>query len=341
MEPFNQEQRAEPSSDAGFSLNRELWQTLIEKSWLIACIMAAAIAVGVWMCAHSPVVYQSKAVIELDFGEKKVLQIEDVERREKGGVDILNTIANNVRSSGILKRVVVAQKLTTHPYFSGGSNAPTEEQVVSALSGAVDSRLRRMTRLIDVTVEVSDGALAQLLAQAVIDEYVKQTKEDRAGVGTNAGQFLVVEEGRIKEGLLKAERAVQQYLQTNSSSLIQSQNIVTEEFKALSERRTAATDERRDVERDYEMTRRLGAKVNELLTLQSISRAPEVVALKEKLQAQEAIVANQQLRYKDKHPAMLQARSEKTKEGENVASILVHYPLDDATHDDLLEMPNV
>ena len=310
MEPFNQEQRAEPSSDAGFSLNRELWQTVIEKSWLIACIMAAAIAAGVWMCAHSPVVYQSKAVIELDFGEKKVLQIEDVERREKGGVDILNTIANNVRSSGILKRVVVAQNLTKHPYFSAGSNAPSEEQVVSALSGAVDSRLRRMTRLIDVTVETSDGALAQILAQSVIDEYVKQTKEDRAGVGTNAGQFLVIEERRIKEGLLKAERTVEQYLQTNSSSLIQSQNIVTEEFKALSERRTAATDERRDVERDYEMTRRLGAKVNELLTLLSISRAPEVVALKEKLQAQEAILANHQLRYKEKHPALLQARSE-------------------------------
>lgn len=310
MEPVTLSQGGESSSDHGLPLNRELWQAFVEKAWLIACIMVTAAALGVWVGVRSPVVYQSRAVIELDFGEKKVLAIEDVERRDKGGVDLLNTIANNVRSSGIMKRVVVAHNLTGHRYFTAGTNTPTEQEVISQVSGAVDARLRRMTRLIDVTVELGDRVLSQTLAQAVVDEYIKQINEDRAGIGTNTSQFLMGEEIRIKAGLLKAEVAVQEYLKTNSSSLIQGQNIVTEEFKSLSERRSAATDERRDMERDFEMTRRVGGKVSELLILASISRAPEVAALKEKLQVQEATLANHQLRYREKHPEMIKAKTE-------------------------------
>lgn len=310
MEPVTLSQGGESSSDHGLPLNRELWQAFVEKAWLIACIMVTAAALGVWVGVRSPVVYQSRAVIELDFGEKKVLAIEDVERRDKGGVDLLNTIANNVRSSGIVKRVVVAHNLTGHRYFTGGTNTLTEQEVVSQVSGAVDARLRRMTRLIDVTVELGDRVLSQTLAQAVVDEYIKQINEDRAGIGTNTSQFLMGEEIRIKAGLLKAEVAVQEYLKTNSSSLIQGQNIVTEEFKSLSERRSAATDERRDMERDFEMTRRVGGKVSELLILASISRAPEVAALKEKLQVQESTLANHQLRYREKHPEMIKAKTE-------------------------------
>ncbi len=310
MEPASQVPGVESSFDNGLPLNRELWQAFLEKAWLIACIMATAVALGIWVGVRSPAVYQSRAVIELDFGEKKVLAIEDVDKREKGGLDLLNTIANNLRSSGIIRRVVATRNLTSHRYFTGETNAPTEQQVVAHISSAVETRLRRMTRLIDVTVELGDPVLAQTIAQAVVEEYIKQSNEDRAGVGTNTSQFLMGEEKRIKEGLIKAERSVEQYLQTNSSSLKQGQDIMTEEFKTLSERRTAATDERRDMERDFEMTRRVGGKVSELMTLPSIARAPEVLALRDKLAAQESTVANQQLRYREKHPEMIKARSE-------------------------------
>ena len=48
----------------------------------------------------------------------------------------------------------------------------------------------------------------------------------------------------------------------------------------------------------------------QLLTLPSVSRAPEIIGLKEKLQMQEGNVSNLQLRYREKHPAMIQARNE-------------------------------
>jgi polysaccharide biosynthesis transport protein len=200
---------------------------------------------GYWWGERSPVVFQSKAVVSVDFGEQTVVKIDDVERRDKGGVDLLNTIANNIKSSTILRRVVSSKNLVQHPYFRQGGAVPTEASIVGFLSYAVDARLRRFTRLIDVTVEAGDPALAQLVAQSVVEEYIRQNVEDRSGLGTNAIQFLLAEEARIKERLAKADLAVQQYRQTNNISLKENEDILTTEFKSLAEKCTEAKDERR------------------------------------------------------------------------------------------------
>ena len=310
MEPTNQPQEGAVSLDAGTPINRDLWQAILEKAWLIASILVLAAALGVWTGIRSPVIYQSRAVLFFDFGEQKVVAIEEVDKREKGGVDLLNTLANNLKSSGILRRVVVAQKLTQHPYFTGGTNTLTEDQLVRAISGSVDARLRRFTRLIDVTVEIGDPAVAQLIAQSVVEEFIKQSGEDRMGVGQSAGQILLAEEGRVKDRLSKAELAVQTYVRTNNISLTSDANILSDEFKSLSSQCTEAKTERLLLEVDWESAQRLGEKVDQLLTLVSVSRAPEIVGLKEKLHMQEANVSNLQLRYKEKHPSMIQARNE-------------------------------
>lgn len=178
------------------------------------------------------------------------------------------------------------------------------------LSGSVDARLRRFTRLIDVTAEFGDPALAQLVAQAVIEEFIKQNNDERSGVGENAAQFLIDEEKRIKERLAKAERAVLEYRQTNNISLGGDNDILTSEFKALAEKCTEAKDERRLLELEAKLAVQVGDKLEELLKLPLVLRSPEVVALKEKVQAQETLLSNLLLRYKEKHPAMIQARNE-------------------------------
>jgi polysaccharide biosynthesis transport protein len=310
MEALNQSGGGAAGLSEESPWNRDLWQILLEKAWLIICIVVAAGAIGYYRAEKTPRVYQSRAVIFLDFGEQVVVKMDEVDKREKAGVDLLNTIANNIRSSSVLKRVVTAKNLTQHAYFKQWSGAPTEEMVVGMLSGSVDARLRRFTRLIDVTAEFGDPALAQLVAQAVIEEFIKQNNDERSGVGENAAQFLIDEEKRIKERLAKAERAVLEYRQTNNISLGGDNDILTSEFKALAEKCTEAKDERRLLELEAKLAVQVGDKLEELLKLPLVLRSPEVVALKEKVQAQETLLSNLLLRYKEKHPAMIQARNE-------------------------------
>ncbi|MFA6543663.1 MAG: polysaccharide biosynthesis tyrosine autokinase [Limisphaerales bacterium] len=311
MEPTNQTGTDGRPQDGESPINRDFVQALLEHAWLVVSILVVAAAVGYWIGAHTPVAYQSRAVLFMDFAEQKVLAIEEVDKRERGGsVDLLNTIANNVKSSTILKRVVTSRNLAKHPYFTRGTNTPTEQQVIGAINGAVDARLRRFTRLIDVSAEAGDPVVAQLLAQSVAEEYIKQSAEDRTGVGQNAGQFLMAEEGRVRERLNKAERALQEYRQTNNISLQENRDILTSEFKTLAQKCTEAKDERRLLELEWNLARQVGDKLEDLLKLPLVMRAPEVVTLKEKVQTQETLVNNLLLRYKEKHPAMIQARSE-------------------------------
>ena len=310
MESTHQHGGESVSRDGETPINRDLWQALVEKAWLVAAILIGSAALGVWVAQRSPLVYQSRAVVFFDFGEQKVVAIEEVAKSEKGGVDLLNTLANNIRSSAILRRAVAAQKLAEHPFFTGGTNTLTEDQVVRAIAGAVDARLRRFTRLIDITVELGDPKLAQLIAQSVVDEFIKQSGEDRMGVGQSAGQILIDEERRVKERLAKAELAVQAYVRTNSISLSQDANIISDEFKALSSQSTEAKTERLLLDVEWESAKRLSGDLDQLLTLASVSRAPEIANLRDKLQTQEANVSNLKLRYLEKHPAMIQARNE-------------------------------
>lgn len=300
------------STDGGVPINRDLWQTFIEKSWLVAAILIASAALGIWIGEHSPVVYQSRSVLWLDAGETRVINIEEVNssKEYRGSADLLNTVANNVKSSAILRRVVDSNNLTKHPYFTGGTNVLAEDQVVRILAGSIDARLRRMTRLIDVTAEAQDPAVAQLLAQSVVEEYIKQSSEDRTGVGQSAGKYLLEEEKRIKENLNKKQRAVQEYVRTNNVSLLQGAETVSDDFKSLSSQVLEAGNERALREREVAQVEAMGGKVTELLTLEVVARSPEVVALKDKLLTQESNVSNLELRYKDKHPAMVQARNE-------------------------------
>lgn len=297
-------------SQAGGVSVRDLWQAVLDKAWLVVCMMLAAAALGVWHGARSPVIYQSKAVLYFDSGEQNVIAIQDVEKREKAGIDLLNSFANNLKSSVILRRVVRENRLTNHVHFTQGTNLTSEEKITRQLAAAVDAKLRRFTRLIDVTVELGDAKLTQTIGQSVMDEFLKQSAEDRIGAGTNAGQALLASESAIKARLLKAEHAVAEYRRTNNISLEENSNILTADYKTLAEKLNEAKDEVRLLDLEWGMSQKVGTSIEELLKLPMIVRAPEVVALKEKLQNQEAALSNLQLRYKEKHPTMIQARNE-------------------------------
>ena len=169
MEPLGQPNGENLSSDAGSQMGRELWRGFLEKAWLIASIMAAAAAVGVWIGASTPAVYQSRAVVSVEFTDSTIVAIAEIEKKERGSTEILNTIASNIKSTAILRRVVVEKKLSKHPALTGGTNVLSEEQAVGMLRGGVDARLRRLTRLIDVTADLGDPKLTELVAQSVVE----------------------------------------------------------------------------------------------------------------------------------------------------------------------------
>ena len=64
----------------------------------------------------------------------------------------------------------------------GNHGAPklSVEELADALGDRVKARLRRLTRLIDVTAEDSDPKRAQIIAETVATEFLKQSYEQNA-----------------------------------------------------------------------------------------------------------------------------------------------------------------
>ena len=77
-------------------------------SWLIVLIVAAALA-GMWVSlGKQPPVYASRAVLQVEMEQAKVLNIEDVKENRVTGLDAVNTVIQTLSSNTVMLGVATA-----------------------------------------------------------------------------------------------------------------------------------------------------------------------------------------------------------------------------------------
>ena len=89
----------------------------------------------------------------------------------------------------------VAMALSLNEHFDSGwqksdGSKFTLDEVAKILGKRVGTRVRRLTRLIDVTAEDSDPKRAKMIAEAVATEFLKQSYEQNATLSRAANEFL-------------------------------------------------------------------------------------------------------------------------------------------------------
>ena len=154
----------------------------------------------------------------------------------------------------------------------------------------VNVKLRRGTRLIDVTVEDTDPKRAQQLAESMVKEFVNQSFEQKLGLSETASDYLRQESDRLKAKLQNAEQAVQKFREDhNAVSLEDKQNIIVEKLKELNLKVTEAKSERLKLEADVATIKQGKAKTpEELLMLPSVAALPVVATLRQELADKES-----------------------------------------------------
>ena len=154
----------------------------------------------------------------------------------------------------------------------------------------VNVKLRRGTRLIDITVDDMDPKQAQQLAESMVKEFVNQSFEQELGLSDTASDYLRQEADRLKAKLQNAEQAVQNFREEhNAVSLEDKQNIIVEKLKDLNLKVTEAKSERLRLEADVATIKQGKAKTaEELLMLPSVAALPVVAALRQELADRES-----------------------------------------------------
>ena len=291
---------------------RELLQVFLERLWLISSITLLAVVAGGTYAFRSPPIYQSKLVLEVEQDEKKVINIDEIAPENLRSTEMLNTVAQMVRNATVLRRVVRKNHLTADRFFwSDPAMAPSEDEVLRKFSDRVYAKLRRQTRLIDLSVEHANPEAAQRLVNSIAVEYAALKVEQRLGTSQVANRFLYDEADRLKTKLTQSEQAVQAYKEKNKTvSLEDRQNIDNEKLREFNQRYTQTKADRLQLEVASQEIDRIGKQPELLLNIQAVAGYPTVLSIKGKLLEAEGLIANLNQRYREKHPVMVEARNQ-------------------------------
>jgi polysaccharide biosynthesis transport protein len=285
------------------------WHTLVEKAWVILLTTAILLGVGYAYVRTAPVLYSATATIQAEQDQLNVLKMQMVQVQDLQAVDYLQTVAQSLSSRPLLERVADTNKLWTDPRFiAAGTNAPNHNQILNALDKMVKVKLRRGTRLIDISVTHRVPELTEMIANSIVGEYlnVRAEREDTS-IGL-VSKSLTKEAERLRKKLEESEHALQAYKEkTKASSLDDRENTVVAKLKELSTKATEAKSVRIRAETDYAQAVNLGTNIEALEKVPTVAKDQTVLALQLSLTKAEDDFAALCKRYKAKHPKYIQA----------------------------------
>ncbi|MDB6175432.1 MAG: Capsular exopolysaccharide family [Chthoniobacteraceae bacterium] len=292
---------------------RMLFDALRRGKMLIAFCTLTCASVGAYYAFSSPKIYSARAVIQVEQEEQKLMNIEGMKAEDLKALEIIKTFEQSITAPEVLLRVIRHEKLNADPDFLPEISPNASETLLQeTLAKHIDAKIRRGTRLIDITVEHRDPKMAQRIAEGVLKEFAGWNFEMEREAGQLANNFLVKEAERLKGRLAKSEQSLQTYKEENRGvSLEDKQSITLENLKSLNARVTLARAERIKLEADCsELTGTENRNPTAMQISGVISTTPAIVELKKTIAEREAHFATIEERYKAQHPKYIEARTE-------------------------------
>jgi capsular exopolysaccharide synthesis family protein len=289
---------------------RALAYVLWEKKCLIGAIVGLALLAGIVFLLRCERVYSATTTIEVEEEQRNLGRGDEHKMEGSAGEALLKTIEQNFDNPTLKLRLARNAELAGDPAFLPGlPRLASDARLQTAIGGKITASIRAGTRLIDVTAEDADPAIAQKLSRLAVEEFVGSTAEKRVEVSQQGQGLLRQEADRVKAELEKSERTLQRYKEQNQAvSLEEKQNLVTERLKEMNLKVTAARADRLKIETDRaQLTQLRNEPPERLLLLPSIASAEEVVDLQRQIGERSAEIATLSRRYKPEHPKYVEA----------------------------------
>ena len=314
--------RSEPDfeQEAASSVDlRQLYHVLLERIWAVLLVLILTAFLGGLYVVRSPKIYSATMTLQVD-EESKIVDFGKFKQEQQGTSEVLKTFEQTLVSRPILERVATTNQLAKNPAFltiyekrkglfdavTGNSDPQkelTQDNITETLATITESRLRRGTRLIDITVDHPNPTMAAQLANSIFKEYVQLSFEQYVSSGLSAGQFLVDEAQKLKTKLRASEQALQKYREdVKSISLDDKKDIIGQKLKELSAKATEANSARIRLESDLAQIKELGENIGGLLGIASVASDAAVRDIQSNLSKYESEFSSIKQRYLPRHP---------------------------------------
>ena len=282
--------------------------TLREKFWLIALGVIVCLGLATAYIVKTPRIYTAQCVLQVEQSDAKVMgKIEDINPEDLKSLESLKTIEGALESRSLLVRIVRVNRLDqSDPDFQAPSGQPalTDSDLADLMQRKIDVSLRRGTRLIDIHVDDTNPQRAAKLAKSLVDEYIRQSFEQKGEATRLANETLFKQRDDLKGRLEKSERGLQDYREKfGTMSLEEKQNLTVEKLKELNRQLQEARSQRIKLESDLPTLQKattLGTE--DLLTVESVAKNLAVQDTQKMLTQKEGEFGDLKKRYLELHP---------------------------------------
>jgi polysaccharide biosynthesis transport protein len=210
-----------PGDEAGpqylsfFELYQNLLRVVLEHLFLIFTLLLLVVGSAFYYITTTKPLYESAVVLEVQRQEESQVKVESAQLEDLSSLDMVKTIEQSLQRISLFMKVLERPDIKAKPQVLEGLSSTdelnTEMQVAEMLADSTTVELRRGTRLIYVSVEHQVPEMAQLLANAIVDEFILERSGVKSGSTADASTFLTDQSAQLKQELQLAENAVQLY----------------------------------------------------------------------------------------------------------------------------------
>ncbi|HEX5258798.1 MAG TPA: polysaccharide biosynthesis tyrosine autokinase [Sphingomicrobium sp.] len=197
---------------------RKLWSAAWRHRLLILAVLGISLALGVLSLFLSHPIYQATASIEIENQPTKVLGTEDFQQIVSAQETdrLLQTQIDILHSRALAERVVADLNLARNSEFAGAQpSGRVSESAETRATGAVQKglvvSLPHNTRVVPVSFESTDPALAARIANAYVDNLISGNLQRHFDTSAYAKEFLQNQLEITKARLEQSEQALLTY----------------------------------------------------------------------------------------------------------------------------------
>ncbi len=264
------------------------WRVLRQRRWTILTIFFVVFAlVAIWTLRQKPI-YRAQALLEIEKENPDILTVQELFEVDTVSDAYLETQYKVLKSEALAERVIDQLGLDRTPEFGSARSKPLwswpwSEKKTSpgpqtfAVDGAAtqgdpdvhqnavehfENRLEvtpvRRSRLVAISFDSQDPALAARVINALASDYIDQNLEARWQATQKASEWLSRQLLDLKAKLEKSEDELQKYASDNGLLFLETEkgsneNIVNERLRQLQEELTKAQATRYEKESLYRL----------------------------------------------------------------------------------------
>ncbi len=304
---FSETDGSSGEAAAGANINlRHYWYVLLERRWLVVCSYLAVLTLAGIYLYTAPRVYRATTRLQIDPESDSSLNLKDVVvRMGQIDPDYLQTQYKNLLSRSLMAAVVKNLRLADDPRYSKNMDVP------KAVADDVTIAPLRLTRLVDVSVDHTNPEKARDIANALVNEFIDSTAAQKQERTSAMLYFLRNQASGLEGEVSKAEEDLDNYrMRKKYVSLDKGDNIIAEALSQSQARYAEAKGRAQTAQTTVDELDKHVQAGQPLSNFPPIASDASIKALEGQRATLETELAGLLKKYKDKHPAVIQLRSQ-------------------------------